>query len=84
MLEYLGYLGLVLLVVAWIPQVVQLVKTKKTDGISLTFTILYVAASASLTAYAIYLGDIPFSVLNALATVMALVQLVYVLKYSKR
>ncbi len=74
MAMWIGIAGMILLVCAWIPQTWKAIKTRKV-GANGAFLIIYAAASSLLTAYAIEIHDIIFTLLNALALVQSLINI---------
>ena len=74
-----GYIGLTALVMGWVPQTLQTIKEKECK-VNSNFLILNFIGSVSLTIYAIYLGDIPFSVLNSMTSLGAIINIFYKLK----
>lgn len=73
---WIGYVGLVLLAVCWIPQSWETIKRGRCE-VNLLFLILSSLGSISLMIYAITIGDTVFSLLNAITTVGALINLFY-------
>lgn len=76
---YIGLAGLVLLLIAWIPETIKTIKEKESP-IELKFSFVYALGSASLMTYAYLLGDLIFTVLNLLTTLMALLNVYYGVK----
>ncbi|VVB99482.1 Uncharacterised protein [uncultured archaeon] len=73
-----GLLGLVLILVAWAPGVAETIRQKK-PGLKLEFIIIYFLGSLCLVVYGIQLNALPFVILNALAAMVPLVHLYYLL-----
>lgn len=69
--QYLGIAGLALLLIAWMPETIQNWK-EKGKNLNLKFVLLYFFGSLFLALHAVAIGDMPFFVLNALATLIAL------------
>ena len=78
----LGWIGLFGIAYAWFLESYHVVKTKHTN-IPLFFTIIYIISSGLLVAYSFLIGDIIFILLNALATLSAVVHLVVRILYVK-
>ena len=78
-----GMLGLVFILAAWIPETFTTIKTKKV-GMRREFIFLYLFGSLFLTLHSIILEDFVFTVLNAVATIMAFINLYYSLIYGKK
>lgn len=78
----IGIIGLVLILVGWVPQAIKTIKEK--SGMDLRFAILYTTGSGLLTLYAILINDWIFIVLNAGATILSGISLVYSIKPSKK
>jgi MtN3 and saliva related transmembrane protein len=72
----LGFTGLVLILVGWIPQTIDTIKAKKCN-LNVRFTLIYLFGSLFLTAYSLQLGDMVFTILNAGAALVALINLMY-------
>jgi len=75
-MEWIGYLGVAAFALAWIPQCVDTVKAGRCP-VNLSFLLLAALGSASLMIYAFLRQDLVFSVLNAMTTVGALVNVLY-------
>lgn len=69
-----GIIGMLLIVIAWIPQTAENIKRKKTD-LNPKFIILYLAGSLALLTYSIMIYDLVFIILNAAASIQALINL---------
>ena len=74
MADYFGIVGLVLISVGWLAELVQVIR-KKSAQVPLSFALLYGAGSLLLVVHSIELNDIVFIVLNALATLIAVVNI---------
>ncbi|MEE9224823.1 MAG: lipid-A-disaccharide synthase N-terminal domain-containing protein [Bacteroidota bacterium] len=72
----IGIIGLVSIVACWIPQTIETIKTKRCN-IKLSFLVLYLVGSVSLTVHAYFIGDLVFMILNSIATGEAAVNLYY-------
>lgn len=81
-MQYIGIIGLLALVVGWIPQTVETIKRKKCS-VNSYFLILNLTGSVSLTAYAIFLHDPVFTILNSMTTLGALINLFYKIRAPK-
>jgi lipid-A-disaccharide synthase-like uncharacterized protein len=75
-MQWIGYLGLVALALCWIPQSVETIRLGRCP-VNLAFLILSSLGSFCLAIYAISLGDPVFTILNALTTAGALVNMFY-------
>ena len=75
-MHWIGYLGLVALALCWIPQSVETIRLGRCP-VNLAFLILSCIGSFSLAIYAISLGDPVFTILNALTTAGALINMFY-------
>jgi len=69
-------LGLSLILIGWIPQTWQTIKNKKCQ-LQLKFAIAYLIGSGLLAYHAYQISDLIFLILNAGATLMALINLFY-------
>lgn len=66
---FIGLLGLLLIVIAWAASLTS-------PPPPLRLTVLYLLGSLLLTLYSILIGDPIFTVLNSMATVLALINVV--------
>ncbi|MBI4406371.1 hypothetical protein HY571_00470 [Candidatus Micrarchaeota archaeon] len=73
---YVGLAGLILLLIAWIPETLRTIREKKSP-IELKFSLVYALGSFSLMTYAYLLGDLIFTILNLLTTLLALMNSYY-------
>lgn len=83
MSAWIGILGMILIVVAWIPQTIENIKKKRSD-INIKFVIAYLIGSLILIAYSSMINDMIFLLLNSLASIQAVINLVVELKEKKR
>lgn len=75
-MAWFGYIGVAAFALAWIPQCYDTVKAGRCEA-NLIFLLLAALGSFSLMSYALFLGDKVFSILNALTTCGALVNVYY-------
>lgn len=75
-MEWIGYVGVAAFALAWIPQCVDTVKAGECP-VNLSFLLLASLGSFSLMTYAFLRRDTVFSVLNAMTTVGALINVYY-------
>lgn len=75
-MQLIGLLGLICIVAAWVPQTIKTIKDG-TSSIQLSFLILYIVGSLSLTVYSIVLFDPIYLALNSLATLQSTINLYY-------
>lgn len=75
-MQLIGLLGLICIVAAWVPQTIKTIKDG-TSFIQLSFLILYIVGSLSLTVYSIVVFDPIYLALNALATLQSTINLYY-------
>lgn len=73
-MQWIGYVGVVALALCWFPQSWETVKRGRC-GMNLRFLILGSIGNISLGAYAISIGNMVFSVLNAITTLRSLFNL---------
>lgn len=78
-MEWIGYVGLAAFALAWIPQSVETIRAGRCE-VNLAFLLLAALGSAALAAYALLKQDLVFSLVNALTTLGALVNVYYKLK----
>lgn len=83
MADFYGIAGLFLILFGWSVELLK-VFSKKQAQVPLTFALLYGAGSALLTWHAIILGDLAFIVLNAFATLAALINIAFNLANRKK
>ncbi len=78
-MEIVGMIGLAALAMGWVPQTIQTIREKDCK-VNSNFLILNFIGSVSLTIYAIFLGDVVFSVLNSMTSVGAIINIFYKVK----
>lgn len=82
MSDLFGILGLTLLLLSWIHEAYQTVKSKSAK-VPFEFCILYLVASLFLTYHAYLLSDLIFMVLNFATSLVALLNIYYIVKFPK-
>lgn len=80
--DYLGLAGMLLILIAWLPETWQNYK-EKGKNLNLKFVLLYLFGSAFLTYHAWLLNDMVFLSLNAIATLIALLNGLLILANRK-
>src|SRR5574337_854942 len=75
-MQLIGLLGLICIAAAWVPQTIQTIKDGRTS-IQLSFLILYIVGSLSLTIYSIVVFDAIYLTLNSLASLQSIINLYY-------
>ena len=75
-MQWIGIVGLLALAAGWIPQTLETIKLKECR-VNTLFLLLYLIASVSLTIYALSLNDMVFTILNAMTTLGAVINLYY-------
>lgn len=75
-MEWIGYVGIVAFALAWVPQSLETIQAGRCD-VNLGFLLLAGLGSVSLMTYAYLRRDAVFSLLNALTTVGALVNVFF-------
>lgn len=75
-MQWIGYVGVIAFALAWIPQSIDTIRAGHCT-VNGVFLALAAIGSASLMTYAFLMGDLVFSVVNALTTVGALVNIWY-------
>ena len=75
MTPLMGLLGLFLIVAAWAVNIIR-----RSPPPSLDLTVLYFSGSVALMIYALSLGDLVFTVLNALSAALSFVNLLRALR----
>ncbi len=75
-MEWIGYVGVIAFALAWIPQSIDTIRAGHCT-VNGVFLALATIGSASLMAYAFFMGDMVFSLVNALTTIGALVNVWY-------
>ena len=78
----IGITGAVLLVVAWTVSLIRTLRAK-VHTIDPIFTAFYFAASCLLTTYSAAIGDFIFTILNGLASLIALSEFIAYLYFHK-
>ena len=71
-LDLLGLLGMALILIAWLPETWQNYK-ERGRNLNLKFVLLYLFGSAFLAYHAYLINDVVFLTLNAIATLVALI-----------
>ena len=72
---FIGVLGALILALAWLTSLIRTLRSKK-NTIDPTFTTIYFIASVLLTIYSALIGDMIFAIINGLASLIALIELV--------
>ena len=75
-MQWIGYAGLTALTLCWIPQSIETIWRGRCP-VNLTFLILSSVGSFTLVLYAWNLGDPVFTILNALTTLGAVLNVFY-------
>lgn len=75
-MHWIGLVGVVAFALAWIPPSVETIKAGRCD-VNVMFLLLATLGSLSLMMYALLQADPVFSIVNALTTIGALVNLFY-------
>ena len=83
MADYFGIAGLALISVGWLIELWDVAKKKKAQ-VPLSFALLYGAGSLLLTWHSFLLGDTVFIILNAFATLIAIVNAWYNISAKNR
>lgn len=79
MTQIVGLLGLLLIASAWAVNI-----ARKSPPPPLDLTLLYLLGSVILTVYALILGDIIFTVLNAVSSMLSLINLLRALRIKNQ
>lgn len=83
MMELFGIVGGIIVVSSYIPQIIKLWKTKSSKDISSLFVFFIMVGTLCLMLYSIFISDTIFTIINALASMMAGTVLVLSLLYSR-
>lgn len=75
-MEYIGIIGLLAIAAGWIPQTIETIRLKRCN-INYYFLLLNLIGSVSLTAYALLLHDLVFTILNTMTSFGAVINLFY-------
>lgn len=75
-MQWLGYIGLTALALCWIPQSMETIRLGRCN-VNFTFLILSAIGSSTLAVYALSINDTVFTILNALTTSGAMVNIYY-------
>ncbi|VVB99688.1 Uncharacterised protein [uncultured archaeon] len=76
MYDYIGILGLLFILAGWVIELFDVVK-KKQAQVPLEFAVLYAAGSFLLMLHSMQLSDTVFIILNAFATLIAVVNIAF-------
>mgnify|MGYP006304125273 CR=1 FL=1 len=79
----LGVLGALLLGISWIPETIRTIRTRST-GLEIRFISIYMIGSVMLLLYSIAIMDPVFIGLNAFASSLAIVNLIYTIIEIKK
>ena len=82
-MQWIGIVGLLALAAGWIPQTIETIKLKDSK-VNMSFLILNLIGSISLTTYAIFLHDPVFTMLNSMTSLGALINLFYKVRALNR
>ena len=82
-MQWIGIVGLLALAAGWIPQTIETIKLKDSK-VNMSFLILNLIGSISLTTYAIFLHDPVFTILNSMTSLGALINLFYKVRALNR
>ena len=82
MTDIYGLLGLVVILIGWTYETVSAIKSGKTS-LPLAFAVLYGAGSLLLTIHSWLLNDFVFIILNATATVIAIINIFLILRVKR-
>lgn len=75
-MEWLGYIGLTALALCWIPQSIETIRLGRCN-VNFTFLVLSAIGSTTLAFYAFSINDTVFTILNALTTTGAMINIYY-------
>ena len=81
-IELLGILGAAIIAISWIPETLRTIKTKST-GLDLKFISTYFLGSLFLAIYSISVKDYVFIGLNIVASLLAVINLIYTILEQK-
>ncbi len=77
MLEWLsGWIGMACIVLCWIPQTIETVRNRHCT-VNRGFLLLTTIGALSLTIHSVFLNDMPFIILNSVATIGSGINLFY-------
>ncbi len=71
-----GWIGMACIVLCWIPQTIETLR-KRRCTVNRGFLVLTTIGACSLTIHALFLQDVPFIILNSVATVGSGLNLFY-------
>lgn len=72
----IGTLGVVFLAVAWLPEIIQTIRERESK-INPKFAVIYFIGTFFLMMYAIFLKNIPFTIVNGLILGQVCINLYY-------
>ncbi|MFC2131106.1 SemiSWEET transporter [Bacteroidota bacterium] len=81
-ISIIGLIAGLLTTVAFLPQVVKVIKTKHTRDISLAMYLIFTCGVLFWGTYGILLDELPIILANSVTLVLALIVLVYKIKYK--
>ena len=79
----IGTAGVVFLAIAWIPEVLQTIRERESK-INPKFAVIYFIGTFFLLVYAIFLRNIPFTIVNGLILGQVCINLYYEFVVEKR
>jgi lipid-A-disaccharide synthase-like uncharacterized protein len=82
-MDYFGLFGLVIILAGWLFELAETISKRKTQ-VPMSFAVLYGAGSLLLTVHSALLGDMVFLILNAFATLIALMNIAFNLLHGKK
>ncbi|HRP02209.1 MAG TPA: SemiSWEET transporter [Candidatus Kapabacteria bacterium] len=77
-----GYLAAVFTTFSFVPQVIKVMKDKQTRSISLPMYIIFSVGVLLWLIYGLILNSLPIIIANLLTLILAIIILVYKLKYK--
>ena len=83
MSDLFGIIGLILILCGWIYELISMLKTKK-SSLPLGFAVLYGMGSLLLTLHSWLLDDLVFLILNGAATIIAMINIGFIISKKKR
>ena len=78
----IGFIAAFCTTISFVPQALQTIKTKNTKGISLLMYSLFTFGTLLWLLFGVMLGNYPMIIANGITNVLAIIILVYKIKYK--
>jgi len=83
-IEVLGYAAGILTLFNMLPQIIKTYRSKSVRDVSFLMIVTYALSMLLWVAYAYFISSMPIIITNGIAFVMSFVQLILMIKYSRK